>query len=120
MELEIVHKNFLPSTNSPSYMITHIHTNIKYDVERDVEPSEAISKVINKIDQNIKLVTQYNIRYGFSGLWTQYDGFYCNFMTNHRGIPINNITQSTINQLMQGFDNLVNQFPCRLPRTNLF
>lgn len=92
-------------------MITHIHTNIKYDVEQDVEPSEAISKVINKIDQNIKLVTQYNIRYGFSGLWTQYDGFYCNFMTNRHGMPINNIAQSTINQLMQGFDNLANQFP---------
>ena len=44
MEMEIVHKNFLPTTNF-SYMITHIHTNIKYDVE----PSEAIAKVINKI-----------------------------------------------------------------------
>ena len=106
MEMEIVHKNFLPATNF-SYMITHIHTNIKYDVE----PSEAIAKVINKITHNNKLVTQYNVRPGFNGSWRQYDGFYCNFITSSRGMPVTTFTQSTIDQLMQGFNNLTNQYP---------
>ena len=54
MELEFVHRNFLPISKDFPYMVTHIHTDIKYSVQ---SPTVAISNVINKITQNIKSVT---------------------------------------------------------------
>ena len=107
MELEFVHRNFLHTSAELPYMITHIHTNIKYS---DQSP-EAISKVINKITQNIKSITQYNIRYGSRGIWRRDDGFYYNFTANPKGVPVTGFTQSTINQLKQGFYNRANQYP---------
>ena len=107
MELEFVHKNFLPTSKDLSYMITHIHTNITYSVQS----SEAISKVISKITQNIELIPQYNIRYGSSGSWRKFGGFYYNFTANPRGVPVSNFTPSTINQLKLGFQNRANQYP---------
>ena len=108
MELEFVHRNFLPTSEDLQYMITHIHTDIEYN---DQSPTAVISNVINKITQNIKSVTQYNIRYGSSGTWRQYDGFYYNFTANPYGVPVAKYTQSTINQLKQGFQNRANQYP---------
>ena len=108
MELEFVHRNFfLPTSEELPYMIIHIHTDIKYSVQS----REAILKVINEITQNITLVTQYNIRYGSSGTWRRYDGFHYNFTSNPHGVTVDGFTQSTINQLKQGFKNRANQYP---------
>ena len=107
MELEFVNRNVLPTSEDLPYMITHIHTEIKYSVQ---SPTAAISNIIDKITENIKLITQYNIRYGSSGTWRQYDGFYYNFTANPYGVPVAKFTQSTINQLKQGFQNRAHQY----------
>ena len=67
--------------------------------------------MMNEITKDITSITQYNIRYGLSGSWVIYGGLYCNFTTNHYGLRVTKYTQSTINQLKQGFNNLINQYP---------